>query len=76
MKDTFNHQIAPNSSYITIGDTDFTEFVRTTQEKLAELAELQKEHAEIKRMFLELYYAPGNPGYLKARQSFESQKKT
>ena len=71
-------QIAENYSKIFIGQTNFTEFVSTTQSDLSTLqqehADLQKEFDELKEMFLELYYAPGNPGYLKAQKSFEKQK--
>ena len=62
-----------HQTYVRVGSIELSDFVNTTQK---ELAALQKENEELKRMFLELYYAPGNPGYLKARQSFESQKKT
>ena len=46
------------------------------QEKCCKLQEQVRQLSEFKDLFLEWYYAPGSPGYLKAQESFESQKKT
>ena len=47
-------------------------------EEIATLREenqkLQEEYDALKLKFNELYYAPGNPGYLEAQNSFESQR--